>query len=399
MAHPTPKNLEILPPGLHRDKKESRLFLEVHPSGSRVWKIQAELPRPKDKPVGTRGKTIRRTIGRAPAMGLEDARKVAAPMLEAIRKGRHPDTLGGDASEMTIRGMYEHNRQRMQLRRLSREYISDVETTAERHLDKWMDWPMAHITPTMCHRRYVELLTENGPGAARGVFKYFRVAWNASRKLDRTLPECPTVGITWAAKERDKKQVAIPVEDLPAWWAHVLKLSPNRSAMHRLGLLSGLRPSNLVNTRIEWLDIEAERPCVHYPRLKSSRRFDMPVSKPMADIIREALAVLPGRTEGLLFFPEEHPEEGRNQRWRQRQGPRSKLITGKPLRDTYISLAARLGIDPVHRELLVDHKLGGLPGVYIEERLQWDALLAAQERISAYILGLVGTKDNDYKGL
>lgn len=59
--------------------------------------------------------------------------------------------------------------------------------------------------------------------------------------------------------------------------------------MHRLGLLSGLRPGNLVAIERAWLRLDAG--AVDFPArvMKNRQPFALPLSAPMVAIVREAL--------------------------------------------------------------------------------------------------------------
>jgi hypothetical protein len=64
--------------------------------------------------------------------------------------------------------------------------------------------------------------------------------------------------------------------------------------------------------------------------------------------------------------------------------------TGHILRHTYWTVAQRAGLDPVEADLLLDHKVPGVRGIYIHERALFDRLLAAQERMTAQRLEPLG---------
>lgn len=368
----TPTSVTRLPPGIHRDWKVRGLFVEANERfGS--FKIQGSLYGPTGR------KDIRMTLGRTTDLTLEQARDRAEDILRRIRAGDDP-RVQSEEQTTTVRQMYERNAKRLQFQRASAAHIANVKANAERHLGDWMEMPLARITPAMVADRHDRLVDSAGPSAARHTFREFSAAWNHARKR-LALPESPTKAITFVVPPEDEEPDAIPFGDLPRWWEETAKLDRLRCHLQRFGLLAGLRPGNLVSTRSEWVDLENR--CVHYPRLKSKRKFDLPLSEPMIEIIKQAMAIAPGRP--LVFFVDEAKSDAK--RWRQKHGWLAGR-TGHILRHTYISIAASLGVDKVHRMLLVDHTIPGISGTYIEEKVLFARLMEEQEQISKRILTL-----------
>ena len=177
-------------------------------------------------------------------------------------------------------------------------------------------------------------------------------------------------------------------QDLPAWWARVQALeNPLRREMQTLAILSGLRPGTLVGVERDWIDLEAQ--AIKIPRMKSGREFHLPLSGPMVEIVQRALElgdVLYPRASWL--FPT-RSNDGRRviatQVWREKRLPSE---TGHILRHTYRTLAHAAGITETDGRLLLDQKVPGISGVYIQERALFDHLQDRQEHMSAYILKL-----------
>lgn len=83
----------------------------------------------------------------------------------------------------------------------------------------------------------------------------FRAAYNFALKVvddPDALPGNPVAAVTFN-KERASNRVIMP-DDLADWWRRVQALpNPLRRDMHKLGLLSGLRPGTLVALRRDWV--------------------------------------------------------------------------------------------------------------------------------------------------
>jgi hypothetical protein len=95
--------------------------------------------------------------------------------------------------------------------------------------------------------------------------KDFRAVWAYVSDITE-LPSDPTRKIRLLGEA--KAHHDIPIASLPAWWAATGKIAnPLRRAMHRLELLTGLRPANVMGLRREWLRLdEPGRERIVFPR-------------------------------------------------------------------------------------------------------------------------------------
>src|SRR6185295_7451246 len=96
--------------------------------------------------------------------------------------------------------------------------------------------------------------TRNYTGArtANAVIRDLGAVWEFASDYTPLPGVNPTRRIKMIGEVREHHEV--PVAELGAWWAAVGKIrNPLRVAMHRLGLLSGLRPGNLVAIERAWI--------------------------------------------------------------------------------------------------------------------------------------------------
>lgn len=180
-------------------------------------------------------------------------------------------------------------------------------------------------------------------------------------------------------------------------------LTPLRGCLFRFGLLSGLRPGNLCGVRREWIaDLDdPARARIKFPaavmkgRAGKRRAFDLPLSAPMIELVRQALVlgpkamrVTPDRCEWL--FPTTS-RDGRSivatSNWTERTLDANEV--GHSLRHSYRTLATAAGAPYDVAEMLVAHLLPGVGSRYVHPEglatlWQW------QSKISAYILARVG---------
>ena len=217
-----------------------------------------------------------------------------------------------------------------------------------------------------------------------------RAAYNFALKLDDDdeLRANPVGGVHFHP-ERRREAVILP-EDLPDWWRRTGELpSPLRRCMHRLGLLSGLRPGNLVSIERAWIDLPGR--AITLPRMKSGRQFRLPLSEPMVALVEEAQVAADVLYPGAPWLFPTRANDGRRvvatRVWRERSMPSE---TGHILRHTYRTMAERLGIPQSRARALLDHKQPGIEAHYLHSSALRDELLADQERLSAHLLETAG---------
>lgn len=370
-----------------RDTHTSGLMVAVNKS-SKSYKVQRDLWR------GKRGrrhlvKTVRHTLGTSDELTLDEARTRAQEVIAEIKRGIDPNALGVDrgAEVWTVGGLWEVYEADMRQRGLADNTISGFRYHLDKYLPDWRNVPLTDLRRSMCRDRRRKITERHGPYPANQVMRSLRAAWNfALRVVDDpdALPGNPVAAVTFH-RERRREAVIMP-EDLPVWWLRVQALeNPLRREVHALGILSGLRPGALASLERNWIDLDAG--AVKIPRMKSGREFHLPLSDIMVEHVRRALEL-----GGLLFprapwlFPTRSNDGQRviaTQVWREKSLPSE---TGHILRHTYRTLAHAAGVTETDGRLLLDQKVPGISGVYIQERALFTHLHGQQEHMSAYIL-------------
>jgi len=280
----------------------------------------------------------------------------------------------------------------LRARECAERTIADVAALVKRYLSDWKPLPISEIRRSMARERHRYISAKHGKAVANHALRLFQAAYNlALRVVDDAdaLPDNPVKAVTYN-RVRSSNRVIMP-DELPELWAKVQALpNPLRRAMHTLGLFSGLRPGTLVSLRREWLRLDES--AISIPHMKSGRPFDLPLSRHMVALVREALEagdmLFPGSP---WLFPTRN-KQGQvkaTATWKERTLPNE---TGHILRHTYRTIAQRTGIDQIDARLLLDHKVLGIDGVYIHEKALFDRLVAAQERMSAAILQLLNAE-------
>lgn len=379
----TPAKVPTLPPGITRDEGCPGLFVEVNPK-SASYKIQSTLYIKGAKP-----QSIRMALGRTTDLHLEDAREKARQLLRQIRDGIDPRALVAPVAaparpELTIADMWSLNAERMAAEGCSPLTVRNVERTAALHLKDWYGRPMASIEPWEVKDRYDAIAKTTLP-MARRLFRDFGTAWRSAAKLDpKRIGTCPTLALPRNRRQPEAKaEKAMLLSELAPWWQSVEQhATPLRAIAHRYQLLTGHRPWAAWATRWEWIDLP--NMVVRYPAdvMKNGRRFDMPISPAIAALIEQAREhALPG---GPCLFVDK-PVSKATKPWHLKHNP-EPFVRGHALRHTFASVAAAAGINELDRMLLMHHTIPGIQGVYVDSRVQWERLLAEQQKVSHALL-------------
>lgn len=393
----TVKVLAALAPGERvRDTVVRGLFAERGARGVSL-KVQADL-RQRGQPV----RTVKRTLGQHPELGIDAARAQAQGVLSAIKSGAEPaggkrPPLPAAPGALTVRAMFAAYQDDMRQRGCAERSIAEVGQHLT-YLPGLADRLVVEVKPSELRAEHARITLEHGrdgnPGkvTANKVMRSFRSAYNiASRHSDD--PDAFGVNPVRAVRfhpERRSGKVILPT-DLADWYARLQKIpNPLRRIMHELGLFSGLRPGVLVGLEKDWIKLEQRAIVIPSERQKSRREFALPLSEHMAGLVRRALVLSHEIASGSPWLFPTRSNDGSEviatQVWRERT---MASETGHILRHTHATLAKAAGVDDMLASLLSDHKVAGIRGVYVHEKALFDRLLAAQEQVTAHILALI----------
>lgn len=377
-------------PRIIRDAKDKGFIVAVN-KRSISFKVQRDLWRNK-KLV----KTVRHTIGNTKQINVTEARKRAKKIIADIENGIDPNAPSPieaiAASNWTVGQMYEEYCKDLRKRECADRTPADIQYRLNRYLAEWIDTPLIAITRTMARTEHDRITEDHGPRAANQTFKEFRAAFHfALRVVDNPddLPPDPVGAITFN-KERGSNRVILP-DELPEWWKKIQALqNPLRRDMHTLGILSGLRPGNLVSLERDWVRLEDKAISIPAEHMKARRPFDLPLSTKMVEIVERIIAtgdvLYPGTP---WLFPARSSKTGEviaTQVWKEKTLPSQ---TGHILRHTYKAISQRIEMNAVNSMHLLAHKVPGISGVYLHERALFDRLLEEQEKMTTAIFCLL----------
>jgi integrase len=362
-----------------------------------------------------RGKTVRRTLlqwrGGA-ALDLRKLKDEAAKVRAAIRAGDKPAPKARRAPQPVVEGVLTVGQaidryvEDMAKRGCAPRSVKFTSARLRKHLKAWLALPLASVGKSHCQSEHARITEASGAVSANRVLRDFRAVWNLAAKQTDALdgvPLCPVRAVTLHSETGRRDGVI--VTDLPGWWKRTGDLTnPIRTLMFRLGLLSGLRPGNLCGIRREWIsDLDKpSRARIDFPasvmkgRSGKRRAFTLPLSAPMIDLVKRAIAAGP---KAMSVTPEQcewlFPTKSRDGRaivstsnWTEPTLESNEV--GHSLRHTYRTMATAAGAPYDVAEMLVAHVMPGVGARYVHPEglaTLWDW----QRKISAYILARTGT--------
>jgi hypothetical protein len=238
--------LHALQPGdVVRDTNTRGFYAECSRTGVVSLKVAADLER---------GRTVRKTIGKWPGIDLDHARLQALTVITEVRAGRDPRPAARGAvapsTALTVGTAVDRYLAYMTKTGCAPKTIEYTRGRLTVHLTAWLDRPLLEIKPSDCQSAHERLTSSSGPVVANKVLRDFRAAWNlALRQSDdpEAFPRRNPVGsVTFNVESRRENAVVV---DLASWWRRVSALDNElRACMHKLALLSGLRPGNVAVT-------------------------------------------------------------------------------------------------------------------------------------------------------
>ncbi len=353
-------------------------------------------------------------IGDAETMSTREARATAKTYLALISKGEHPHPKaadipahGNDASHVNgdetaaqpdnapkgvnLRQAWERYCEAHLIRKgRSEGTIEGYRDHVERLFRNWLDIPLQELgdDPAKVIAKHDEITNEHGPYIANGSMRTLRAIYNHARKAHRYLPpDNPASVVDWNSEER--RNSAMGLGDLPNWFRQVAALpNPIRREYHLFSLLSGCRPTALMEAKPPHLNLR--RRVLHIPRPKggADRAFDIPLSRQMIlclmRVTRFSRHFYPLQANDWLFPADS--DSGHLAEQKERRDVLAKW--GNDLRQTFRTLATPAGVSEFDARLLMNHAIPGVNAGYLSRhKLLEDHLRAQQQAISSTIFG------------
>ncbi len=395
MTRLTDLKVKALPPDPSRrlempDPGQAGLYLIIQPTGRKSWAVRYR----------QNGRSRKLTLGRFPAIGLADARRMAAKALDKIERGEDPAT--DMKARRTVTGAAGHQRTDTlaalvaeYLQRRPREKALRSIGEVKRIFDKYVlpvigQRPAAKITK----REIIELLDgiadRPAPIMANRTFEALRALFNWSIGRD-WMAASPMAGMNKPFEPQSRDRV-LSVDEIRWFWKATGAMGyPFGDALRvclltgqRVGEVSGLTRSEIGQEQITQVtEADGERIEITAPgnvwtipaaRAKNGEEHKVPLADPALAIIKNAPAIGPN---GLVFTTTGlSPISGRSKAKvrldrlmaaaaEEERGEKVEIdrFTIHDLRRTCASQMAELRVAPHVIEAVLNHRTGVVRGI------------------------------------
>lgn len=359
---------------LYADTEMRGFYLIVTPS-KRAFYVQSLV----------KGRQVRTKLGDHPAMDAKQARAAARETLVGMRGGTNPneERRKARARGITLRGALDLH---LHSRRLADKTRSGYEYHVTYYLKDWLDRPLAEIGADRqgVRERHRRITDRSGATTGDNVMRVLRSVYNRALRQFPELPSNPVGNVDMNGMRR--REVDASPDKLKSWGKAVLSLgNPVRRDLQLFMLLSGMRRT--ASCEAKRAELGDARLHVPNPKGGSSKKFDLPLSSALADLLahRDANADDVRRKTPYLF-----PADSASGRVAEVQQHELGGLTGHALRHAYASLALQAGVPLLELRFLLNHSAssGGVTMGYLHPSI--DHLREYQEKASTYILAALG---------
>lgn len=260
--------------GIHRDTQVKGLMVICHKT-TKSYACQGDVRR-----NGRHIRTVRVKIDRVDRIGLRDARNQAKSLMSQIQSGIDP-TDGPDETGITLeRAMDAH----IDEKPLRDRTVEGYRYHLDHYLKHWKKKAVADISRQMVRDLYAELKRKHGNTTAASVMRTLRAVVNTAMRIDETLQGNPVAALHVPSTRRRK----VAPLDIPAWWAKVMQLKPQRRDLHVAMLLTGARRSSILQVKRHEVDLENEILTLTHMKT-SDDALKIPIGRRLAQILRDRM--------------------------------------------------------------------------------------------------------------
>jgi len=329
------------------------------------------------------------TLGRFPAMTVEQARQQAKKHLGELAEGKDPgqEKKRRRDEAITLRQAMEDY---IKSRDLKPATVEDTRTRMERYYGDWMNKKLLDISPDMVTKRYARLL-ETAPTAGSTATRYLRSILNFAIAAYDHLPLSNPVDRLSKArmwKRPQRRRTVIEANQLPAWWKALDSINPHHADIFRFVVLTGFRKKEALGLR--WEDVNLETRVVTLTDTKARRPHALPLTDFLLDLLKRRQRFA---TSDFVFADDRGRVPG-NFRYSMAkvEALSGVRFTLHDLRRTFTTVAESLDIPAYALKRLINHSdAGDVTASYII--MDVERLRKPMQKISDYVMKTVGEQE------
>ena len=369
----------------------SGLCLRLLPTGKASWQFVYRV-----RGLGRAGTPKTVTLGKWPAVDAEAARKAARALAGEVAGGSDPRAEIREAkrrARANVAAQLDEYERWIISRRLRN--VATMLSSLRRGLSHLLRRDLEDLDRKTFIDAIERIERSGRPGAARDFRKHLRAFLNRQLSLGAIVID-PLAGYrtpaatkhdTLAAEEHGK---SLNEDEIVAVWRAANQFRGPFGGLVKMGLLTGLRRSELAALRWAWIDREHLRITVPGEVMKNGREHSIPITSMVAELLDQT----PDRGGGLVFPSEARiggstPMSGWSQMMtRLREASGVEGVGLHDLRRTFRSALADLGVREELAEAMIAHRRKGLVARYNRAQL-WSLRREAAEKLDAWLHGVV----------
>lgn len=370
----------------YQDTKTTGLSIRVTSTGVKTFTVYRWVS----------GKPERVTLGRFPAMNVDQARRRAAEVNGAIAKGASP-VAEKKKAKLEAKPLREAFEDYISRRTLKPQTIFDIRRCMKEVYPDWLDHPMVKITGDMVVKRHQKYGAEHSEARSNLAFRYLRAIFNFAMAEYEDGDGQPIISgnpvkklsATKAWHRVDRRQTLIKTHELQAWW-HAVQALPSEDIRDYFTLLvlTGLRREEALGLTWENVDFVGNTLTVVDP--KNHRDHTLPLSDFLFDLLtrRKSMAV------SDFVFADSTGRRISNFRYALASIEKASgvYVTPHDLRRTFATVAEDLDISSYALKRLLNHADGAdVTAGYIVRNSE--RLREPMQKITDFILRAAGVKE------
>lgn len=380
-----------------RDPGSRGLTLRVTSSGVRTWSLEVK--------VG--GRQRRFSIGNGSTVSLSEARKAAGALrARVLDAGADPveerrelqrtarQRRAGAGSAGTLSELLD-SFERLKAKPSELRSWADMRKLVEHNFANYLGKPPADLTRADFRAVLDAAVARGAPISGKRAVRYLgRVyGWAVEREM---LLANPVTGIDLDEHTRPERvrQRVLSDDEMRAVWKAAVQSGAPFGDLLRIYLLTGLRREEAA--AMQWTDLDG--PVLVLRTTKSDEPHRLPLSETALAIIRAQ----PQRGPLVFTLRNGSPVSGKGTNWHRENAKLVEAAGTTPwvwhdLRRTARTLLARIGVDDLVAELILNHALPGkLRRTYVLHRYQ-DEMREALERLATFIAAILAGEANVVK--